>query len=678
MAEFRRGLIAFAVVALLLVLGSTAYAQNCIANQGNPFTDRAEGVTELVGDIFVTCTGGNPTAAGVPIPLYTISILLNTNVTSRLMSGTTATGGVSEAVLAIDDPGTATTEPTGAAGVTYPAVTVNQVTGVGLLGCVAVNSTNCAILGNGGGFGANGPYTGVQGHPNLFQGTWNPALPQAITWAGVPIDAPGSTVRIIRITNVRANACQLGVSSTLIPAQITALITITGSQAITLQNPQPAVAVILPGLTTGVTKALTFQQCVTLNNLIVNPSASGPPVGIGLGGSNPSTQINIGITATEGAGNTAAFKPRNFSQYSGTVTVPVASGTAPSLQQLLGFAYNAESGFVTNAASNAASIPAFGAVGAVTGAIGEADTGTELQYGFASVPAGVIIAAPSTIYLYPTSVTSTAAAAAAVVGTAAAALAAGATGVATLVSGASGGQVTLSGGAGSLTYEVLLSSPTTQEFAFLPATPAFVSNTATNLPGITTTGATVVVNFAPLSTVPTAAPASTAAIPRFCQTHTPATAFNINACSCDLLFPFVTNQAGFDTGVAIANTSLDPFKTPTQSGNVTLNYYGNTTGGGAAPAAATTTSVVAAGAELVFTLSGGGTNGIAATPGFQGYIIAVAAFQYCHGFAFITDGIGTSSGIAEGYLAIQLDEPTWASIIGAGTRTGNIGESQGQ
>jgi len=673
MAEFRRGLIAFAVVALLLVLGSSAYAQNCIANQGNPFTVRAEGVTELVGDIFITCTGGTATGVGAPVPEYTISILLNTNVTSRLQTGTTAAGGVSEAVLAIDDPGTGTTETTTLAPPRTDTATPT------LLGCVASNSTNCSTTGTGGGFGTSGPYTGAQGHPNLFQGTWNPALPQAITWAGVPIDAPGSTTRIIRITNVRANACQLGVSSTLIPAQITALITITGSQAITLQNPQPAVAVILPGLITGVVKAPTFQQCVTLNNLIVNPSATGS-VGIGLGGGG--SAITIGITATEGAGNTAAFKPRNFSQYAGTIAAPIPSGTAPAVQQTLGFAYNAESGFVTTAAADTfvtnfvPNSPTFGTTGAATGSIGEADTGTELSFAFASVPTGVIIAVPSTIYLFPTSVTSTAAAAAS--GSAAAAAAAGATGVATLVSGASGGQVTLAGGAGAVTYEVLLSSATTQEFAVLVSTPAYVSNTASNQPGITTTGATVAVNFAPLSSVPTAAPASTAAIPRFCQTHTPVTYLNINACSCDLLFPFVTNQAGFDTGVAIANTSLDPFKTPTQSGNVTLNYYGNTTGGGAAPAAATTTSVVAAGAELVFTLSGGGTNGIAATPGFQGYIIAVAAFQYCHGFAFITDGIGTSSGIAEGYLAIQLDQPFWASAIGTGTRTGNTGESQGQ
>ena len=44
-----------------------------------------------------------------------------------------------------------------------------------------------------------------------------------------------------------------------------------------------------------------------------------------------------------------------------------------------------------------------------------------------------------------------------------------------------------------------------------------------------------------------------------------------------------------------------------------------------------------------------------ATPGFEGYIIAQANFQYCHGFAFISD-VGAQK-LAEGYLAIQLDVP---------------------
>jgi hypothetical protein len=54
--------------------------------------------------------------------------------------------------------------------------------------------------------------------------------------------------------------------------------------------------------------------------------------------------------------------------------------------------------------------------------------------------------------------------------------------------------------------------------------------------------------------------------------------------------------------------------------------------------------------------------------GFQGYIIAQANFQWCHGFAFISDTAATN--LAEGYLAIQLDMVTL-------DRTGAIGENKG-
>jgi hypothetical protein len=160
---------------------------------------------------------------------------------------------------------------------------------------------------------------------------------------------------------------------------------------------------------------------------------------------------------------------------------------------------------------------------------------------------------------------------------------------------------------------------------------------------------------------------STAPIPRFCDTSTPLNIFRIDACTCDLLFPFVTNQAGFDTGIAIANTTLDPFGTPPQAGPTTVFYYGSTTGGGAAPAPQTSQSQPA-GSELIFTLSGGGNFGIAATPGFQGYLITVSKFQYCHGFAFISD-VGAQK-LAEGYVAIQLDVPGL-------NRTGQLGENEG-
>jgi hypothetical protein len=681
MPEFRRGLIAFAAVALLLVLGSSAYAQgvNCVANSANPATLRAEGVTELVGDVTIICQGsvaspnGTPTAIGQTVPEANFTILMNTNITSRILS---AANSASEAVMTIDEP-----FPTNNGGPVPTTATLPATSPTTQLGCLANNSVNCATTGTGGGIGPSGPYSGAAGHPNIFQGTWNAVFPNAISWTGVPVDAPGTGTRIIRITNVRANASLLGLSSTLIPAIVTELITITGSQNITLSNPQPTVGVIQRGLTSSVGKALTLQQCVTVNGTVVSSTSTGG-----------TTASPIGVLATEGF--SASFKPRNFSQYgnppnpagsANTPATPAASSTAVQAQNVLGFPYNSESGFVPTASVSGLTNPSVGG----TGAMGLADSGTEITFQFGGVPAGLIspngaIVVPNQIPLFPvgTVITTSLNASTGVVTITAVTPGSSPvtqppTGVAQLLGAAATGTTTLTvaTGATSATYEVLLANSSIQEFAFLPVTVAFLSNTTSNLPGTTTSPATVAVNLAPLSTVPTAA-TSSVPIPRFLQPYPGVSLFSINACTCDLLFPFVTNQAGFDTGVAIANTSLDPFKTPLQSGNVTLNYYGTTTGGGAAPAAATTTSVVAAGAELVFTLSGGGTNGIAATPGFQGYIIAVAQFQFCHGFAFITDGIGTSTGIAEGYLAIQLDTPSWIGV--AGTRTGNVGESQGQ
>jgi hypothetical protein len=218
----------------------------------------------------------------------------------------------------------------------------------------------------------------------------------------------------------------------------------------------------------------------------------------------------------------------------------------------------------------------------------------------------------------------------------------------------------------------LSSYASVQESAVLPVDVAFVSNTSNNLPGLGTSQ--VSVNFAPLSSVPTAS--SSAPIPRFCQPYPLHNLATINICSCNLLFPFVTNTNGFDTGIAIANTSLDPFGTATQQGIVTLYYYGTTTGGGAAPSPQKTTNVVG-GDEVVFTLSGGGDHGVTATPGFQGYMISIADFQFCHAYAFISD-MGAQK-LAEGYLAIQLDYPFSLRTSGftGVSRTGVDGENDG-
>ena len=104
----------------------------------------------------------------------------------------------------------------------------------------------------------------------------------------------------------------------------------------------------------------------------------------------------------------------------------------------------------------------------------------------------------------------------------------------------------------------------------------------------------------------------------------------INDCTTTLLFPFVTNQLGFNTGLVITNASDG-------KGSCTIEYSGPD-----APDDMMTPEAVAGGAQWVDLLST-----IAA--GFQGYITATCEFRNAYGFAFITDAEAT---LAQGYLAV--------------------------
>jgi hypothetical protein len=218
-------------------------------------------------------------------------------------------------------------------------------------------------------------------------------------------------------------------------------------------------------------------------------------------------------------------------------------------------------------------------------------------------------------------------------------------------------------------WEVTAANSQALDTLFFQVGVAYAANTPNNLPGLGTSSVTG--SFAPFYAASSNAGSASSSlpIPRFIDNATPVNAFTINQCVTNLLFPFVTNQAGFDTGIAISNTSRDPFANNAgrvQNGTCTINYYGATVGG-PAPAADTSTNPVNAGEQLLFVLSSGGANGIDAVPGFQGYIIATCRFQYAHGFAFITDGPIGQARVAEGYLALVMDE-------GIGTRTGSQSE----
>jgi len=193
-------------------------------------------------------------------------------------------------------------------------------------------------------------------------------------------------------------------------------------------------------------------------------------------------------------------------------------------------------------------------------------------------------------------------------------------------------QVPISSGTGTAVFEeTTVDNTTSGKFNI----PIYYVNSAFAVPAGTTSGITAEVSLSPIGS---------SVIPNFSlNSQTTFTTGTFTLCNTTLLFPFVTNQSGFDTGLAIANTTTDPLgnsgATP-QSGACTLSFYGGST---ATPSY--TTPSVATGTVWTNTLSG-------VAGGFQGYMISVCNFENAHAFVFITDGVGaTGGGLSQGYLA---------------------------
>jgi hypothetical protein len=160
--------------------------------------------------------------------------------------------------------------------------------------------------------------------------------------------------------------------------------------------------------------------------------------------------------------------------------------------------------------------------------------------------------------------------------------------------------------------------------------------------------------------------------PRFVDTaSSPDEFLTVTKCVTTLLFPFVTNQSGFDTGLAISNTSEDWGLSGIdgQDGGCEVHYIGTDTSDNT-PEVDVTTDDVLAGEQLVWLLSAGGSHGLVGAPDFQGYVLAACDFQYAHGYAFITDGFGGGiPALAQGYLALVIPANRGQAVVDGGSES---------
>jgi len=207
-----------------------------------------------------------------------------------------------------------------------------------------------------------------------------------------------------------------------------------------------------------------------------------------------------------------------------------------------------------------------------------------------------------------------------------------------------------SDGNGFVVYELKDGDPFLNQDISIPVDVWWEPDTSEDKPAIGS--GQVVVTFAPLSDE---GGAGNFPKPRFVDTGAdPFTFVSVVRCSTTLLFPFVSNRFGFDTGLAISNTSMDWKGTAPQRGSCMIHYIGTTGDDGPMPDD-DVSSIIEGGEQVTWTLSMGNAvwelNG---APDFQGFVVAMCEFQYAHGYAFITDATSAIPNFAQGYLALIL------------------------
>jgi len=275
--------------------------------------------------------------------------------------------------------------------------------------------------------------------------------------------------------------------------------------------------------------------------------------------------------------------------------------------------------------------------------IGAANSGTRFLLTFAGIPSGVTLWMPS-------QVTGT--------GQLKLALTSSATGafsyVAPTGTGANVGfaSIAAANGAATAVYEVVSTDNTVlNESVAISGQFGFAANFATTAqPAVTVTV--------------TPAPTGSTNVPNFATSGN--TALTLSAwttCQTSLLFPFVTNQLGFDTGLVLVNASTDNLGAAgksiatAQSGTCALNFYGS--GAPSTQPVAAPGGTQASGTTNAFLLS-------AVAPGFQGYMIATCTYLYGHGYGFLAFDLTKSDGVVEGYIAEVLGAVTGTRTVSTG------------
>jgi hypothetical protein len=460
----------------------------------------------------------------------------------------------------------------------------------------------------------------------VYLGSASAINPDAVVFSNVQFPTAGFT---FQISNIRVNA-----SAQPNPSLVTEYVNI---QYDSVQSNTQSANLISAPLTVGYIQTSLTSKLKILNNSATQTSNSyltcvGNPLTLGPGINN--LVINSSAEATGASAFNTSF------ELDVTEVVPGAFKVI----------YDYPLGTGGIASENGSYVPVPG------GTIGTASTATEITVTLGNVPSSATVYLPFSVTagVAPNLTTLTLVNASALTSPA-------------TVAGLNVYGFTPTNGTITATYYVSAAVVSTSLTFPIQAEITFAANAATPQGPMT-----VIAAYAPAAAL-LAGPAS--AIPTFAvSSGTPLNVSTISSCLTTLLFPFVSNTAAYETGIAISNTTTDNIgpkgasaATPI-SGTCSLWFY---SGLGTTPAAvpsATGFQIPSLGAGTangstyanILTTMSGATN-------FSGYAIAQCNFPEAHGFAFITDNNPGTSAFAQGYLAVVVPNTRGEAAIAPNT-----------
>ncbi len=330
----------FTILFCLIAAGPLGAAVSCTLSVPSPSAVRAEGFTERVSDVLITCTGGTPVNLGSPLPRMNLQLFTQKSITSRLISAAGQQG--SEVLLLLDEPSTA---PQG--GSPFGASAPFNLCPTPLGGCVEyASSVGGKPVPTDTPQGQNATVNGA----NVFQGSVNGNF---VTFSGIPmLNALDGLTHRYRITNLRVDSNSLG------PGVSVEFVINFSDNSIQLDSSMVSAATVAAGLAASAASPATLSPCVTQTLT---------PIGT--------------MTFTELFGN--AFKTRVDAQDN----TQYAGQSVGAQQNVPGTVYNSESGLV---------VPINNSVAA-----GLADYGTRLKATFSNVPPGMRLFVSTTNVVNP-------------------------------------------------------------------------------------------------------------------------------------------------------------------------------------------------------------------------------------------------------------------------------------